>query len=234
MKFTIVIPFYNEETSVSPMFKRLVPVCKSLKDFEILCIDDGSTDKTLINLKEEQKNCPQLKIIKFHKNAGQSAAFAAGFKEAAGDIIITLDGDLQNPPEEIPLIVSALNNADMAVGWRHERQDTFSKKIASKLANGLRRYVLDDKVHDTGCSLKGFKKEVAKNIVFYRGMHRFLPALATMQGYKVTEVKVSHESRQFGITKYRTFLRGVPSFFDMLAVLWMRKRKLTFKIDEII
>ena len=168
MKFTIVIPFYNEETSVSPMFKRLVPVCKSLKDFEILCIDDGSTDKTLINLKEEQKNCPQLKIIKFHKNAGQSAAFAAGFKEAAGDIIITLDGDLQNPPEEIPLIVSALNNADMAVGWRHERQDTFSKKIASKLANGLRRYVLDDKVHDTGCSLKGFKKEVAKNIPLER------------------------------------------------------------------
>jgi dolichol-phosphate mannosyltransferase len=122
----------------------------------------------------------------------------------------------------------------MAVGWRYNRKDRFSKKIASRLANFLRSKFLSDSIHDSGCSLKAFKKEVAQDIVFHKGMHRFIPALAIMKGYKIKEVKVEHEKRKSGTTKYKTFLRGIPGLIDMLGVFWLKKRKLTYKVDEII
>lgn len=234
MKYSIIVPLYNEEETVPSLFERLVPVCEKLGDYEILCIDDGSKDKTFELLKSAKEKNPNIKIIKFKENSGQSDAFAAGFEVSEGDFVITIDGDLQNPPEEIPKLLEAMDNHDAVMGWRYKRHDSFLKKYVSRLANGFRRKALEDAAHDTGCSLKVFKKEVAKKIKMFKGMHRFLPALSQIEGYKITEVKVDHESRKWGSTKYGTLKRGVPAFLDLLAVYWMKKRRLTYKIDKIL
>ena len=238
MKYTIVVPLYNEEESIPPLLSRLSQVFRNIDDFEIICVDDGSSDGSFDVLQSEKEklseNGIKLKIIKFESNGGQSAAFDAGFKNASGDIVITIDGDLQNPPEEIPLLIEALKNHDVAIGWRHRRHDLFSKKIAGRMANSIRRTFLKDNAHDTGCSLKAFKRETLSSMKLYNGMHRFFPALAKIEGFSVAEVKVSHERRKWGSSKYGTFIRAIPTFFDLLAVFWMRKRKLDYKIEKIV
>lgn len=233
MKYSVVIPIYNELETIPKLISRLGPVCKKLGAYEIICVDDGSNDgsfEALIKEKEKEKN---LRVIKFLKNSGQSAAFDAGIKNASGDVIITMDGDLQNPPEEIPLLLEGLKGNDFVIGWRHQRHDNFRKKIASKIANAIRQAFLGDGAQDTGCSLKAFKKEAISQIKLFNGMHRFFPALLVIEGFKYAEVKVSHENRKWGVSKYGTFRRAIPAFIDLLAVLWMRKRKLPYKIEKI-
>ncbi len=234
MKVSIVIPVYNEAESIPALFEELFAACHSLNPFEVICIDDGSTDNTFELLKEEQARHPEIQIIKFSTNFGKSDGLAAAFKVCRGDIVVTMDADLQNPPDEIPKLIAALDDCDAVIGWRSDREDTIFKRFASRFANGFRGWLLDDDAHDTACALKAFRREAIAEITMYKGMHRFLPALLKMQGSTVKEIKVKDRQRRYGETKYGTFKRGIPGFFDLLAVRWMKKRKLSHEIESTI
>ena len=232
MKISIVIPVYNEQESIAPLFQRLKPACQACRPFEIICIDDGSTDGSLEALKREQASCPELKIIHFPSNGGKSAALAAGFKKAQGDIVVTLDADLQNPPEFIPTLIEKIADADAVIGWRVDRQDSPARKLASRFANAVRNFFLRDGAHDSACALNAFRRSFLQNFFVFKGMHRFFPALMRMQNARVVEVKVPHESRRFGRSKYRTFYRGISTFGDLLALIWFKKTKLFDSQEE--
>ena len=224
----------NEEGNIEQLIAEIQMVMHNLKEtWELICIDDGSTDATLQLLVEKKLEYPELKILSFKRNFGQSSAFDAGFKSAKGSILITLDGDLQNDPKDIPKLVHTLDKGyDLVVGKRAKRKDTFSKKMLSKLANAVRSRICQDGVDDTGCSLKVYKREKLEKIKLYQGMHRFLPALFLIEGFKVTQVDVSHRPRTSGTTKYHFFNRSINTVVDMFAVKWMHKRQLRYKIDQ--
>lgn len=232
MYISVVIPVYNEADSIPELCQRLVRVCQQYPSFEIIAVDDGSTDSSLLLLKEQQQQFPQIRIIKFTENAGASDVLAAGFRAATGQIIATLDADLQNPPEEIPALVNALESNAMAIGLRVTRKDSILKRIASYTANTIRRQVLQDDTYDSACGLKVVRNETVKMITMYKGMHRFFPALVQMHGGSVVAVPVAHCKREHGKSKYGTFTRAIPAFIDMLVVLWMQKRQLTYVIEE--
>lgn len=232
--YSLVIPVKNEEENIASLIKEIEPVMVGLKkNWELIVIDDGSTDKTLEILKSLKTLYPQLRILVFAFNAGQSSAFDAGFKASRGKYVITLDGDGQNDPADIPkLIKAAEDDFDLIVGKRAKRNDPFSKRIISKFSNFVRSRVCKDGVSDTGCSLKLYKTQCLKNIKIYTGMHRFLPALFVIEGYKVKEINVNHRERTKGVSKYHFFNRSIKPFVDMFAVLWMRKRALKYKISK--
>lgn len=233
IKYSVIIPIKNEEQNIPHLVEEVKNVLSSIgKPWELICIDDGSTDESLTILKELQKNIPELKILSFVKNFGQSSAFDAGFKSAQGEIIITLDGDLQNDPKDIPKLLEALKDYDMVCGWRQNRRDTLLKRWISKPSNVIRSRICKDQVHDTGCSLKAFKKDSLLKIKSFHGMHRFFPALFKVEGLSVTEVKVSHRARLEGKSKYHLFNRSIGPILDMFAVYWMRKRRLQYQIKE--
>lgn len=217
---SIVVPLYNEEGNVAELHKRIHEAVRKIgRPFEIIFVDDGSKDKTL----EEAKTLSPLKLITFRKNFGQTAAFDAGFKAAKGEIIITLDGDLQNDPADIPLLLEKMAEGyDVVSGWRFKRQDPWSKKIPSRIANLLRKILINDNIHDSGCSLKAYKRECFRDIDLFGEMHRFIPALLELEGYKVGEVKVSHHPRVHGVTKYN-WKRGFKGLVDMVSIWFWRK-----------
>lgn len=217
---SIVVPLYNEEGNVAELYRKIYEAVQKIgRPFEIIFIDDGSKDGTL----EVAKKLSPLKLIAFRKNFGQTAAFDAGFKEAKGEIIITLDGDLQNDPADIPLLLEKMAEGyDVVSGWRHKRQDPWSKKIPSRIANLLRKILIHDDIHDSGCSLKAYKRECFKDLDFFGEMHRFIPAILQLEGYRVGEVKVSHHPRLHGVTKYN-WKRGIKGFVDMIAIWFWRK-----------
>ena len=217
---SVVVPLYNEEGNVTELHQKIVSACQKMgKPFEVIFIDDGSKDKTL----EEARALSPLVLIEFRRNFGQTAAFDAGFKAARGDVIVTMDGDLQNDPADIPLLLEKMNEGfDVVSGWRWQRKDSLSKKIISRGANLLRKVLLHDFIHDSGCSLKAFKKECFDNLDLYGEMHRFIPALLEIQGFKIGEVKVSHHPRTRGKTKYN-WKRGMKGFVDMISIwFWNR------------
>jgi len=231
--YSFVVPVYNEEENVEILTKEIASVMDKLdKPYEIIYIDDGSKDNSLEVLKKLKKEYPQIRIIVFEKNSGQSAALDAGFRKAKGEVIITMDADLQNDPNDIPLLLDALKSSDAAVGWRATRKDSIKKKITSRLGNFFRNLFLGEKIHDTGCSLKAFKKESIERLKLFKGMHRFLPALVAMEGYKVVEVKVNHRPRVYGKTKYGFFDRFLTATPDLFAVMWMKKRVIPYRIKE--
>lgn len=231
VEYSVVIPLKNEEDNINDLIHELEPVMESLKKpWELICIDDGSTDGTLLKLQELKKN--YLRILAFDKNYGQTSAFDAGFKNAAGKFIITLDGDRQNDPHDIPKLIALSDAYDLVVGWRADRKDPISKKITSRLANFIRSRFCEDGVHDTGCSLKLYRKACFDKIKLFHGMHRFLPALFKMEGFTVTEVKVNHRERIKGVTKYNFFNRSFNTIADMFAVRWMGSRSLKYKVDQ--
>lgn len=217
---SIVVPLYNEEGNVAELHRRIHEAVQKIgRPFEIIFVDDGSKDKTL----EEAKTLSPLKLITFRKNFGQTAAFDAGFKAAKGEIIITLDGDLQNDPADIPLLLEKMAEGyDVVSGWRFKRQDPWSKKIPSRIANLLRKILINDNIHDSGCSLKAYKRECFRDIDLFGEMHRFIPALLELEGYKVGEVKVSHHPRVHGVTKYN-WKRGFKGLVDMVSIWFWRK-----------
>lgn len=221
---SIVIPVYNEEGSVTHLVKSLGSVMKNVGlDHEILFIDDGSTDNTFSTLKGLQQADPNIRIIKFRRNFGQSAALAAGFQHSEGDTVISMDGDLQNDPLDIPLLLNKMNeNYDVVCGWRFDRKEQASKKLISKLANFLRQTLTGEDIHDSGCTLRAYKREAIADLDLYGEMHRYIPAMLTWKGYKIGEVKVHHHPRQYGKTKYnwRRILRG---FLDLLVVSFWQK-----------
>ncbi|MCZ7382074.1 MAG: glycosyltransferase family 2 protein [Candidatus Methanoperedens sp.] len=221
---SVVIPAYNEQENIPHLVKSLEPVMEKLsREYEIVFIDDGSTDNTFDALKEARKNNSRIKIIKFRKNFGQTAALAAGFAHAKGDVIITMDSDLQNDPGDIPKLIEKLNeNYDVVCGWRAERKDSIFKKLFSKFANGLRRKITGENIHDSGCTLRAYKKEAVVDLDLYGEMHRYIPALLSWKGYKIGEVIVQHHARRFGKTKY-SWQRIIKGFLDLLVVtFWQR------------
>lgn len=219
-KYSIVIPAYNEEDAVQPLHADIKKVMESLnKPYEIIFIDDGSSDKTVENLEQ----LTPVKIIKFRKNFGQTAALDAGIKNSKGEIIIMLDADGQNPPSEIPKLLEKMKEGyDVVSGWRFNRKDTHAKKFISRGANFLRKLLVNDQIHDSGCTLKAYKKECFDGIDLQGEMHRFIPAILRWRGFNITEVKVEHRERATGITKYN-WRRIIKGLIDMMSVWFWRK-----------
>lgn len=233
MKYSIVIPLKNEEENITDLINEIEPVMQSLKNpWELICINDGSTDSTLSVLADLVKTKPFLRVLTFDRNYGQSAAFDAGFRNARGEWVITLDGDRQNDPTDIPKLLSFTDNFDLICGQRVNRRDPWHKKITSKLANFVRSRFCKDDVQDTGCSLKAYRRACLNNIKMYKGMHRFLPALFKIEGFRIAEVPVNHRERTKGATKYNFFNRSFNTIADMMAVRWMSKRQLNYKIEK--
>lgn len=230
---SVVIPIYNEKDSIEPLFKELLPVMESFElPYEIVCVDDGSSDGSSELLKSYSQNNAKIRHIKFKTNSGQTAAFDAGFRAARGGIIVTLDSDLQNDPNDIPKVIEALESADVVCGWRWKRNDPFIKKISSKIANYVRNWLNREDIKDTGCSLKAFRRPVIERFKLYKGLHRFFPTLAKMEGFKVTQVKVNHRERQFGISKYGVMNRVFRALADAFAIRWMQKRIIRYELEE--
>lgn len=221
---SVVIPVYNEAENIPPLTERLN---SALHDWqgpvEILFVDDGSNDGTLALLKQAQEKDPRIRIARFRHNLGQTAAMAAGFRLARGEAVVTLDGDLQNDPAEIPRLVAMLEEWDVVCGIRARRQDSGWKRFSSRVANGFRNWVTDDEIVDTGCTLKAYRRQCLARLELYQGMHRFLPTLLKMRGYRVTQVPVSHHPRVAGKTKYGTWGRLKKGLADVWAVRWMKK-----------
>ena len=231
MEISFVIPVFNEEENIPLLIQKLEETVKYHFDsYEFLFIDDGSTDNSreiLLSIAKEKK---YVRPIIFKKNCGQTAALAAGFRLSQGDIVVSMDGDLQSDSLDIYLMIPYLKEYDMVNGMRKTREDGIIRKISSLVGNGFRNFLTGDNITDTGCPLKVFKKEVVKSFYLYKGMHRFLPTLAKINGFKVTEVHVSHYDRVFGKSKYGVFNRLFTGFEDVLAVRWMKKRRVDYEI----
>jgi len=202
---SIVIPVYNEEQSILPLYQSLCRACEPLgKPYELIFVDDGSRDKTFDMLKRITKEDAQVKVIRFRRNFGQTAAMAAGFEYASGEVIVSMDGDLQNDPGDIARLLSKIGEGfDVVCGWRKNRQDKFwTRRLPSLVANWIIGLVTGVKIHDNGCSLKAYRASVIKSVALYGEMHRFIPAMSTLAGAKITEIVVSHHPRRFGKSKY--------------------------------
>lgn len=203
--YSVTIPVLNEEENIEILYKRIVAAMDSMEaSYEIIIIDDGSTDRTFEILQSLKRSDENLKVIKFRRNFGQSAAMGAGFEYSSGEIVIAMDGDLQNDPTDIPKVVAKLNEGyDIVSGWRKNRKDKMIiRKVPSKIANWLIRHFTQVPIRDTGCSLKAYTKEIVKKIRLYGELHRFIPALARIEGARIGEVAVGHHARQFGRSKY--------------------------------
>ena len=227
-ELSIVVPLYNEEESLPLLVERLLQVLRPMgHPFELVLVDDGSSDATTTVLRRLASETPELVAVLLRRNYGQTPAMAAGFDASRCGVIITLDGDLQNDPADIPLLLEQLEQGyDLVSGWRHQRQDhAVSRLLPSKVANRLIARVTGVRLHDYGCSLKAYRREMLEDMNLYGELHRFLPALAFIEGARITEVKVNHEARRFGKSKYgidRTF----RVLMDLLTV-WFMKRFLT-------
>jgi glycosyltransferase involved in cell wall biosynthesis len=220
---SVVIPVYNEKENISFLYENLNKVLPSLgKKYEVLLIDDGSIDGTFNELLKIHEQNNNYKIIKFRKNFGQTPAMSAGFDYANGEIIITLDADLQNDPQDIPLLLEKMNEGyDIVSGWRINRQDkTVSRKLPSKIANWLIAKLTGVKIHDYGCTLKAYSRDVVKNIELYGEMHRYIPAVASWMGISVAEVPVHHHSRKFGKSKYG-ISRTIRVILDIIILKYL-------------
>ena len=223
MKISVVIPIYNEEENLTLLYEELSGVLKSLAcSYEILFIDDGSSDTSLTILQSLQEADPMVIVVQFRRNFGQTAAMSAGFDYSSGDVIITMDGDLQNDPSDIPRFLEKIEEGfDVVTGWRHERKDKFlSRRLPSMIANKIISWTTGVALHDYGCTLKAFRKEVIKNIRLYGEMHRFIPAIASGMGISFTEIKVNHRARRFGISKYG-ISRTIRVVLDLITVKFL-------------
>ena len=222
---SIIVPVYNESESIGLLIKEVINIMNANQFiFEIIVINDGSSDSTMNVLGNLSLEIEELIVINLRKNYGQTAAMAAGFDNANGEILITLDGDLQNDPNDIPNLIKSIDEGyDLICGWRFERKDKLiNRRMPSKIANRLIGKVTGIRLHDYGCSLKAFRKEIANDIKLYGELHRFLPVLANIEGAKIKEIKVNHRSRKYGKSKYgidRTF----RVLMDLLTVWFMNK-----------
>ena len=233
IEISVVVPVYNEEGNLPLLIPKLVEVLKGLgRSYEMIFVDDGSSDGSRRILIEMASQYPSLRILRFKENRGLSTALLIGMREARGEKIVTLDSDLQNDPADIPRLLEYLDYYDMATGWRQKREDSWLKKISAKIANAVRNWVSGENIHDSACTLRAFKKECIQDIPAFNGMHRFLSTLVKMEGYRIIEVPVSHHPRRFGKSKYNIRNRMVRSFIDLLAVRWMKRRTIHYDIEE--
>lgn len=220
---SIVIPVLNEAGNLDPLYSQLIDVLtKTDKAYEIIFVDDGSTDSSFENLKKLQKQDDRIQVIRFRRNFGQSAAFSAGFDYASGDVIVTMDADLQNDPRDVPKLLNKLEDGyDLVSGWRINRRDGYlTRRLPSRIANFIISIITEVKLHDYGCSLKAYRREVAKNIKLYGELHRFIPALASWMGIRVGEIPVNHAPRRSGKSKYG-IMRAVRVLLDLVTVKFL-------------
>jgi dolichol-phosphate mannosyltransferase len=230
---SLVVPVYNEQECLPELLRRASAALAGAGSFEIIIVDDGSTDGTADLLRQALSRSPWLRVLRLTRNSGQSAAYDAGFKTARGQVIVTLDGDLQNDPEEIPRLLTMLDAYDMISGWRRDRQDSFWRRWQSAVANRVRNRVTRETIRDSACSLKVYRRHCLAGLQMYRGMHRFLPTLVKMRGYRVLETPVKHSPRLAGQTKYGLRRRLLGPAMDLLAVRWMQKRWLRYEVREV-
>lgn len=233
---SIVAPCYNEEDNIIPLADAIRNALKDQPiDYEVILVNDGSSDRTYEVMCEVQKKDSRIRIIQFEKNAGETAANDGGIRSARGEFVIVMDADLQNDPLDIPLLFAKVRDEgfDMACGTRvKDRQDNWLRRISSRIANRVRNKLSDENISDSGCTYRAFRRKCFDDIKLYKGMHRFLPTLFKIEGYTVCEVPVRHHPRFAGKSKYGVWNRVFKAFADLLAVRWMKKRRLNYKIKE--
>jgi glycosyltransferase involved in cell wall biosynthesis len=225
---SVIVPLFNEEESISILQAELTAALKDF-DYEIIFVDDGSVDRTV----ERIDRATNVRVIRFEKNIGQSAAIYAGLNAAHGATAVLIDGDLQNDPADIPKVLAEMvHGADLVCGYRAQRKDTVVKRLTSWIANTVRSRYTGDGVRDTGCTLKAMRRECIATLVPFKGMHRFIPALVKAAGYRVVEIPVNHRPRRFGQSKYGLGNRALRATIDMFGVRWLLSRRLSYKVRE--
>src|SRR5574338_559165 len=225
---SVIVPVYNEEENVPILQAELRAALRGI-DHELIFVDDGSADRTVQRIEP----APNVRVLRFEKNAGQSAAMYAGLKAARGAILVLIDGDLQNDPADIPKLINEISQGvDLVCGYRALRRDTQVKRMTSRIANAVRSRYTRDGVRDTGCTLKAMRRECVSALVPFKGMHRLIPALIKDAGYRLVEIPVNHRPRRFGETKYGLGNRAVRATMDMFGVRWLLSRRLKYKIRE--
>lgn len=230
---SVVLPVYNEAESLGPLWRELTDVLPGLADsVEVIFVDDGSTDGSADILQRLAKEDQRIRLIRFEANAGLSAAFYAGLQAARGSVVATMDSDLQSDPRDIGMLMTYLDNADAAVGWRHVRHDSWLKRTSSRIANGVRKAVSGDTVQDSACSLRVMRLACVGAMPPFTGMHRFMPTLLKIAGFRVVQVRVNHRPRRFGRSKFGVSDRAFSAFADLLVVRWMMARRLRYRIAE--
>ncbi len=232
---SVVFPVYNEEENIPHLLREVAAALDGRGwTYEIVAVDDGSSDRSLEVLRASRADYPTLRVLALAKNSGQTAALDAAWRAARGRMVVSLDADLQNDPADIPRMVQKLAEAssDMVIGVRVNRQDTWSRRMQSRIGNGVRNWITGDQITDTGCSLKLVKREAIDRVRLFTGMHRFLPTLVRYAGYKVVEMPVNHRPRQYGISKYGAMNRAFRGLVDCFAVRWMGTRMLKYDAHE--
>lgn len=232
---SVVFPVYNEEENLPILVAEIRQALDERGlNYEIVAVDDGSRDQSLEVLRRLRKENPMLRIVRLERNSGQTAALDAGWRAATGTFVVSLDADLQNDPGDIPAMMERLaaEKVDMVIGVRVNRQDTAMRRLQSRIGNGVRNWITGDHITDTGCSLKLVRREAVERIQLFTGMHRFLPTLVRMHGYKVIEMPVNHRPRRFGVSKYGALNRAFRGLVDCFAVRWMKTRVLRYRTFE--
>lgn len=225
--FSIVVPLHNEAGNLEALVDEIVPVMEALgQPWELICVNDGSSDDTGPILARLTPQHPQLIPVTLPRRSGQSAALVVGFKLARSEVLITLDGDGQNDPSDIPRLIETLRDCDLVCGYRVDRQDPWWRKGVSRVANGVRQRLCGDGVQDTCCALKAFRRPCLDKITWFDGMHRFLPALFHMAGFRIRELPVHHRPRIAGRSKYPCTRRLIRPLVDLCGIIWMRRRHL--------
>jgi len=225
-ELSVVIPVYNEEENLRPLIEELGGVLEELgRRFEVICVDDCSTDRSAAVLEELRRTRPWLKLVRHTANSGESAAQATGFHHARGGVVVTMDADLQHDPHDIPRLLDALTEGVAAAcGVRQKREDNWVRRLSSRIANGFRNLVTGDRISDAGCTFRAIRRDALREVPIFNGMHRFLPTILRFQGFRVVELPVSHRPRVRGQSKYGIGNRAWRGILDCLAMRWYRRR----------
>lgn len=233
IELSIVAPIYNEEENISLLYESIIStMLNKIEHFEIILVNDGSTDNSSHILNQLTLQDPHVHTIHFNKNYGQTSAIWAGMKHATGKYIALIDADLQTDPGDIFKLLPYLANYDFINGKRVNRQDTLTKKISSKIGNNIRNVITNDTIQDTGCPLKLFKREIIPTLYLFDGMHRFLPTLVKINGFRVIEIPISHKERVYGKSKYGILNRAFVGLIDTFVIGWIKKRQLKYEITK--